>query len=66
VFGSGVMGSDRLEKGVRLGQMKQESNQMSTVGFQVFSERDQFVKDLQCFFVAKFHFSSEFEICFDR
>jgi hypothetical protein len=60
------MGSDRLEKGVRLGQAKQESDQMSMAGFQVFSKRDQFVEDPQCSAVAKFHFSSEFGICFDR
>jgi hypothetical protein len=66
VFGSGVMGNDRLEKGVRLGQAKQESDQTSAVGFQVFSERDQFVEDPRCFVVAKFHCSSESEMCFDR
>lgn len=60
------MGNDRLEKGVRLGQAKQESDQTSAVGFQVFSERDQFVEDPRCFVVAKFHFSSESEMCFDR
>jgi hypothetical protein len=49
------MGSDRLEKGVRLGQAKQESDQMSMAGFQVFSKRDQFVEDPQCFVVAKSH-----------
>jgi hypothetical protein len=61
-----MMGSDRLEKGVRLGQAKQESDQMSMAGFQVFSKRDQFVEDPLCFVVAKFHFSSEFETRFDR
>ena len=65
MFGSGMMGNDRLKKGVRLGQVKRESDQTSAVGFQVFSERDQFMEDPRCFVVAKFHFSSESEICFD-
>jgi hypothetical protein len=52
MFGSGVMGNDRLEKGVRLGQVKRESDQTSAVGFQVFSDRDQFVEDPWCFVMA--------------
>jgi hypothetical protein len=66
MFSLDVMGNDRLEKEVRLGQVKRENEQTRAVDFQVFSERDQFVEDPRCFVVAKFHVSSESEICFDR
>jgi len=61
--GLGVMDNDGLEKELRLGRAKRESDQTSAVSPQCLANG---IKDPLCFVVGKAHFSSESEICFDR